>query len=86
MRGIFKLDIGRDRTLRQVDLIRILLPLLLFVVVAVFEIQEHWVQTGKIEFTMASEILFFGVMGPLAVFFVLTYFKYLFQEVISARE
>ena len=86
MRGIFNLDIGGDRTLRQVDLIRFLLPLLLFVVVVVFEIQEHWLATGEIEFEMASEILFFGIMGPLAVFFALTYFKFLLQEVISARE
>jgi signal transduction histidine kinase len=86
MRGIFNKDIGGDRTLRQVDLIRFLLPLLLFVVVVVFEIQEHWLATGEIEFEMASEILFFGIMGPLAVFFALTYFKFLLQEVISARE
>jgi signal transduction histidine kinase len=85
MRGIF-IDIGRDRTLRQVDLIRFLLPLLLLAVVVAFETQEHWLQTGTFELQMASEILFFGIVGPLVVFFALTYFKFLLQEVITARE
>lgn len=86
MRGIFNLDLESDRTLRQMDLIRFLLPLLLFAFVVAFESQEHFLEAGTFKFMMASEVLIFGVIGPLAVFFALTYFKYLLQEVVAARE
>jgi signal transduction histidine kinase len=86
MGGIFSVNLGSDRALRQVDLIRFLLPLLLFVFVVIFEAQEHWQDSGAFRFMMATEILIFGIIGPLAVFFAFTYFKFLLQEVISARE
>jgi signal transduction histidine kinase len=72
----------------QVNLFRFLLPLTLFSIVVVFELQEdkHWLETGGIEFSMISEIVFFGIMGPTAVFFVLTYIMILLKRVIAARE
>lgn len=86
MMNVFKFDVKRADTVRQVDLIRFFLPLLLFMIVAVFEVQEHWLSTKKFEFQLVSEIVFFGVIGPTAVFFALTYIKFLLMEVISARE
>ena len=86
MHSILNIDMKRERSVRQVDLIRFFLPLLLFTIVAVFEIQEHWLDTGKFEFQLVSEIVFFGVIGPTAVFFALTYIKFLLLEVITARE
>ena len=76
----------RERSLQQVDLIRFLLPLLLFFIVAIFEVQEHWLRTGHFEFRLVSEIVFFGVLGPTAVFLALTYIKSLLLDVIAARE
>lgn len=83
--GIFRFDRQDERGLRQADLIRISLPLLLFVIVAVFEVQEHWLSTGEFEFELVSEIVFFGILGPIAVFFAITYIKSLLEEVIDAR-
>lgn len=86
MMGIFQFDQEGERGLRQVDLIRVFLPLLLFLIVAIFEVQEHWIGTGNFEFTLVSEIAFFGVIGPTAVFLALTYIKSLLREVITARK
>jgi signal transduction histidine kinase len=72
--------------LRRVNLIRFLLPLALFSIVVVFETQEHWLETGKFEFQLISEIVFFGILGPLAVFLTLTYIMSLMQQLIAARE
>jgi hypothetical protein len=44
--------------LRRVNLIRFVLPILLFTVVAVYETQEHWMKTGRLEFDLVSEIVF----------------------------
>ncbi len=86
MYNVLTINMGRERSVRQVDLIRLLLPLLLFIIVAIFEIQEHWLDTGVFEFQLVSEIVFFGIVGPTAVFFALTYIKSLLLEVITARE
>ncbi len=86
MTSIIQFDREGERGLRQVEMIRVFLPLLLFSIVAVFETQEHWLSTGVFEFQLVSEIVFFGVIGPTAVFLALTYMKSLLQEVIKARE
>ncbi|MCP4426397.1 MAG: hypothetical protein GY803_18040 [Chloroflexi bacterium] len=85
MTGLLNFKTAGERSLRQVDLIRVFLPLLLFSIVVIFEIQEHWLETGEFEFQLVSEIIFFGIIGPTAVFFALTYIKSLLQEVIKAR-
>ena len=72
--------------IRRVNLIRFLLPFALFSIVVVFETQEHWLETGKFEFQLISEIVFFGILGPLAVFLTLTYIMSLMQQLIAARE
>lgn len=86
MTSWLKFDPGEKHSLRQVDLIRILLPFLLFFIVTIYEIEEHWVQKGVFEFQLALEIVFFGIIGPTVVFFALTYIKSLLQQVIAARE
>ncbi len=72
----------------QVNLIRFLLPLTLFFVVVMFEFQEdkHWQNPGTVEFSLISEIVFFGVLGPTAVFFVITYIMILMKQLVAARE
>lgn len=70
----------------RVNLIRFFLPVLLFVVVAVYETEEHWLITGQFEFDLVGEILFFGIVGPLAVFFSVTYIVSLLKQLIKARE
>ena len=75
-----------DNTLRPVDesvsrsrflisLIRWCLPLLLFALVAGYETYEHIIDKGEAlnNGYYFSEILFFGVLGPTAVFGVMSY-------------
>ena len=66
----------------RVNLIRFLLPLALFSFVVLFEVQEH----GGYEFELIPEIVFFGILGPLAIFLTLTYIMSLMQQLIAARE
>jgi two-component system sensor histidine kinase KdpD len=72
--------------LRRVNLIRFVLPILLFTVVVVYETQEHWIKTGQLGFELVSEIVFFGIMGPLAVFITLTYVLDLLKTLERARQ
>ena len=72
--------------LRRVNLIRFVLPILLFTVVAVYETQEHWIKTGQLEFDLVSEIVFFGILGPLAVFFTITHLLNLLKTLERARQ
>ena len=86
MASISKMDSTRQdqktSLIRQVNLIRFLLPLALFSLVVLFETQEH----GGYEFELIPEIVFFGIVGPFAVFLTLTYIMSLMQQVIAARE
>lgn len=61
--------------LRRVNALRFVLPFLLFAIVAYYEVYEHWVSKGKFgfDFHLFSEVTFFGILGPLAVFAVLSY-------------
>lgn len=49
--------------------------MLLFGIVVAYEVWEHWLLEGTFhfDFHLSSEILFFGILGPLAVFLVLNY-------------
>lgn len=78
--------IPENRQLRRVRWIRFLLPLLLFLLVVAFEVEEHWVATGELELKMVGEIVFFGVVGPSMVFLALSYIEWLLKEVIRASE
>jgi len=71
-------ELGQRRlesNLRRVRLIRFLLPLILFVIVLSYETWEHMLAMGqfKIDIHWTSEVLFFGILGPSAVFAVLSY-------------
>lgn len=78
--------IPENRQLRRVRWIRLLLPLLLFLLVVAFEVEEHWVATGEFELKMAGEIVFFGMFGPSMVFLTLSYIEWLLKEVVRANE
>jgi len=75
-------QVERNQTLRQVNLIRFALPIILFVIVSSYESWEHWILNGKLEydFHFTSEILFFGIIGPLAVYLVLSYVASLLKK------
>ncbi len=66
---------SRNQILRQVNIIRFALPIILFLIVSTYETWEHWILKGNFgyDFHLTSEILFFGILGPSAVFFVLSY-------------
>jgi len=75
--------------LRRVNQIRFALPLLLYIVVVVYEVQEHWFKKGTVGFdiNLTAEVFFFGIVGPTAVFLVLSYILRLLQrEVATANE
>ncbi len=75
--------------LRRVNQVRFALPLLLYIVVVAYEVQEHWIkkQTIGFDINLTAEVLFFGIMGPTAVFLVLSYILRLLQrEVATANE
>ncbi len=86
----FKLSVKeRQFLLQRVNLIRYGLPLALFGIVVVFEAREHGLAQGRINLgtTFASDVLLFGIIGPTAVFIVLSYIMRLLQwEVAAANE
>ena len=61
--------------IRRVNLIRYVLPLILFTIVIVYEVWEHWLLEGVFDYDihLSMEVLFFGILGPTAVFLVLSY-------------
>ena len=78
----------RKIQLRRVQTIRFVLPIILFVIVAVYETWEHLVLKGEfyLDFHLTSEILFFGVLGPSAVFIVLSYVIRLMEKQYKATD
>lgn len=63
------------------------LPLVLFAIVAGYESWEHLFLKGEplTSVHLSAEILFFGIVGPLAVFGVLVYIRRLLGEQWAAR-
>jgi len=80
-----KMDELKIHQLKRVNIIRFVLPFILFFIVASYEIWEHWVLKGIItfDFHLTYEVLFFGVFGPAAVFFVLSYIIKLLKKEIA---
>lgn len=74
----------KKNQLHQVNIIRFVLPFILFAIVASYEVWEHLVLEGTFSFHMTSEILFFGILGPVAVFIVLSYVSQLLKKEIAA--
>lgn len=63
------------------------LPLVLFAIVAGYESWEHVFLKGEslTNIHLSAEILFFGILGPCAVFGILTYIRRLLGEQWAAR-
>lgn len=74
-----------NRQLRRVRWIRLLLPLALFLLVVVFELNEHEFNANAFDVEMIGEIVFFGILGPSMVFLALSYIEWLLQHVIRAN-
>ena len=72
----------KKNQLYQVNIIRFVLPFVLFMIVAVYEAWEHWMLEGAVQFDfhLTSEVAFFGVLGPAAVFVVLSYIARLLKN------
>lgn len=68
--------------LRNANLIRYMVPLVLFLIVLIYETWEHMVIEHTFNFNLhwSSEILFFGIIGPSAVFGVLTIMMRLLKD------
>lgn len=66
-------------------MVRFYLPIILFVFVSIYETWEHIIIEEKFIFNFhwTAEILFFGIIGPIAVFFVLTYVVKLLEAQIE---
>ena len=75
----------KNNQLRQVNTIRYVLPFILFIIVASYEVWEHWMleHTLSFDFHLTSEVLFFGVFGPTAVFIVLSFIARLLTNEIA---
>ncbi len=75
----------KNPTLKRVNLIRFVLPFILFFIVASYEVWEHWISKGRIGYDLhlTYEILFFGVFGPSVVFLVLSYIIRLLKNEIA---
>ncbi len=69
----------------RANLIRFILPIVLFVVVSSLETPEHLSRIGRLDTPFFSEITLFGVVGPLAVFLSITYIISLLKKLIKAR-
>ena len=71
--------------LKRANQIRYIVPTALFFIVLFYETWEHILSTGlfKIDIHWTSEIFFFGLVGPTAVFGVLTYVIRLLDEQLT---
>ncbi len=78
----------KKKQLSQVQTIRFVLPFVLFLIVASYETWEHVLVKGEFYFDphLTSEVIFFGVLGPLAVYISLTYIVSLLNTQISISE
>jgi signal transduction histidine kinase len=78
---------GREQ-LRRVNLIRFWVPVTLFLIVLFYESWEHFLLTGAVTLDIhyTSEILFFGLIGPSAVFLVLSYVAGLLTQQVQVSE
>ncbi|MBE2238989.1 MAG: HAMP domain-containing histidine kinase [Caldilineaceae bacterium] len=85
-RGGILIQAPGDRYLRHVNILRFLLPVLLFVVANGFEIYEHWTEITLLNLQLLGEVLFFGVLGPILVFTWVSYVGVLLQKLNLANK
>ena len=73
--------------LRFVRMARFALPLFLFATASAFEVGEHLIEGEVLQIDPVGqlEVLIFGVVGPTAVFLVLTYILGLMEDLERAR-
>lgn len=77
---------GQEEYIWKVNLIRYILPVILFAFVIFFEVQEHWRDEHVMQIRLIPEVIFYGVIGPTAVFIALTYIMKLMRGLVRARE
>jgi len=82
------IDSQRKDLLRRVNFIRFVLPFILFVIVSSYEVWEHLLLEGTFgfDFHLTSEVLFFGIFGPTAVFITLSYIVRLLKNQIAISD
>ena len=78
----------RKHFMRRVNILRFVVPFILFAVVLSYEVWEHiWLDgTFSFDFHLTSEVLFFGIIGPAGVFIVLSYVVRLLREQMASAE
>lgn len=80
------MDTTNKSQLKRLQIIRYVVPIVLFSIVASFETWEHILLKGKFtwDFHFTFEVFFFGIAGPTAVFIVLSYIVKLLEIQINA--
>lgn len=71
---------------RQVNVLRFLVPALLTAFVVAYESTEHGFQWGVWDLQMVSEIVYFGVLNPLLVFIAFSYVHVLLRSLSAANQ
>lgn len=74
-----------EKYLHQVNILRLVLPALLFAVSTGFEVYEHWGMISLFDLQLTGEIFFFGMMGPAMVFAWLSYIGLLLKKLSLAN-
>lgn len=80
--------VDSNRQLHWVTSSRYLLPILLFSIVFTYEGWEHLILKGRFQwdFHFTMELFFFGILGPSAVYIILTILVSLLENQISTRK
>jgi len=75
-----------DRQLRQLNILRFVLPTVLFLVANGFELHEHWGEIVLFNVQLLGEILIFGMLGPVLVFTWLSYIGVLMKKLAITNQ
>jgi signal transduction histidine kinase len=75
-----------DHHLRQLNILRFALPIVLFLVANGFELHEHWGEIVLFNVQLLGEILIFGLLGPVLVFTWLSYIGVLMKRLALANQ
>lgn len=78
---------GQDKQqLKRVKTIGYVLPIILFTIVIFYETWEHLILQGEIgfSFNLTFEVLFFGILGPSAVYITIKYIVALLAQQMEA--
>lgn len=75
-----------NQQLRQLNILRFALPVILFLVANGFELYEHWGEIVLFNVQLFGEILIFGMLGPVLVFTWLSYISVLMKKLAIANQ